>query len=365
MGLASRFAAPRDGLDDRRLRRGHDFVGNRALAAAPRFDELGTTLALVALAMPFMALADVWSSAVRGLGAVARSQYPASIVQHVSGRHRADRHLLCRRSERRGRRRGAQRFFAQPSARWRRRECFLRLELPPASADGAARITSRAEWRHVAGSNLLISLFQAVRAPLIVVIAGAYVDVQQLAYYVAAQRLANVMSLGLLGISGFASPLISQYFALGDFSKLQRLAHLSARGAFGGALATALVLIGFGYELLGLFGAGFKTAYAAAAGSALRRTGRRGGRTGRFLDDHDESAEKRHVDRGRDQRARDRLGAGSHSALWNSRRRRRRRCGQRGAKCFHVRGGLAAIGTAFDNFLNSALPYADQRFFQD
>ena len=49
----------------------------------PGFDELGTTLALVALAMPFMALADVWSSAVRGLGAVARSQYPASIVQHV------------------------------------------------------------------------------------------------------------------------------------------------------------------------------------------------------------------------------------------------------------------------------------------
>ena len=49
----------------------------------PRFDELGTTLALIALAMPFMALADVWSSAVRGLGAVARSQYPASIVQHV------------------------------------------------------------------------------------------------------------------------------------------------------------------------------------------------------------------------------------------------------------------------------------------
>ena len=49
----------------------------------PGFDELDTTLALMALAMPFMALADVWSSTVRGLGAVACSQYPASIVQHV------------------------------------------------------------------------------------------------------------------------------------------------------------------------------------------------------------------------------------------------------------------------------------------
>ena len=59
-------------------------------------------------------------------------------------------------------------------------------------------------------SNVLISLFQAVRAPLIVVIAGAYVDSRHLAFYGAAQRLANVMSLGLLGISAFASPLISR-----------------------------------------------------------------------------------------------------------------------------------------------------------
>jgi O-antigen/teichoic acid export membrane protein len=58
----------------------------------PGFDELGTTLALVALALPFMALADVWSSAVRGLGsggafAVSRFDRPARSV-----RHRADRH---------------------------------------------------------------------------------------------------------------------------------------------------------------------------------------------------------------------------------------------------------------------------------
>ena len=108
---------------------------------------------------------------------------------------------------------------------------------------------------------MLISLAQAVRAPLIVVISGAYLDAQQLAYYVAAHRLANVASLGLLGISAFASPLISQHFSLADVSKLQGLARLAARGAFAGALATALVLVGFGHGLLGLFGAGFETAY--------------------------------------------------------------------------------------------------------
>ena len=54
------------------------------------------------------------------------------------------------------------------------------------------------------------------------------------------------MSLALFGISGFVSPLIAQYFALADFSKLQRLARQAARGALGAALVTALVMLGFG-----------------------------------------------------------------------------------------------------------------------
>jgi len=225
----------------------------------PRFDELGTTLALVALAMPFMALSDVWSSAVRGLGAVARSQYPASIVQHVLVGITLVIIVLVG-GENGGAVSAAAAFLFATIGSMTVARFFLRLELPRQVLTLPPCYFS-AEWLRVAGSNLLISLFQAVRAPLIVVISGAYLDAQQLAYYVAAHRLANVMSLALLGISGFASPLIAQYFALADFSKLQSLAHLAARGAFAGALATALLLVGFGYDLLGLFGAGFATAY--------------------------------------------------------------------------------------------------------
>lgn len=225
----------------------------------PRFDELGMTLALMALAMPFMALADVWSSAVRGLGAVARSQYPASIVQHVLVGITLVI-IVFVVGENGGAVFAAASFLFATIGAMTVARFFLRLELPRQVLTSPPGYF-RAEWLHVAGSNLLISLFQAVRAPLIVVISGAYLDAQQLAYYNAAHRLAHVMSLGLLGISAFASPLISQYFALADFSKLQRLARLAARGAFAGALATALVLVVFGYDLLGLFGAGFTTAY--------------------------------------------------------------------------------------------------------
>jgi O-antigen/teichoic acid export membrane protein len=225
----------------------------------PGFDELGATLALMALALPFLALTDVWSSAVRGLGAVARSQYPASIVQHVLVGSCLVIIVLVL-GENGGAVSAAAAFLGATIGAMAVAYFFLRLELPRQTLLSPPSYFP-AEWLQVAGSNLLISLFQAVRAPLIVVIAGAYLDAQQLAYYVAAHRLANVMSLALLGISGFASPLIAQYFVLGDFAKLQSLARLAARGAFAGALATALVLLGFGYELLGLFGAGFNTAY--------------------------------------------------------------------------------------------------------
>jgi O-antigen/teichoic acid export membrane protein len=225
----------------------------------PRLDELGTTLALMALAMPVVALAELWSAAVRGLGAIARAQYPSSIVQHVlMGIALAV--IVAIAGARDGAVVAAIAYLLAAIGAMAAARLFLRLELPGPALTSPPR-HARGEWLQVAGSNLLISLVQAVRVPLIVVIAGAHLDARQLAYYVAAQRLANVASLGLLGISAFASPMISQHFALADFSRLQGLARLAARGAFAGALATALVLVGFGRDLLGFFGAGFEAAY--------------------------------------------------------------------------------------------------------
>ena len=225
----------------------------------PRLDALGATLLLIAMAMPFMALSDVWSSAVRGLGAVTRSQIPASIVQHALVGITLVVIVAVSGTEG-GAASAAAAFLTATIGTLGVAGLLLWRELPRQVRASSPRFL-RQEWARVAGSNMLISLFQAVRAPLIVVIAGAYVDSRQIAYYGAAQRLANVMSLGLLGISGFASPLISQYFALSDFASLQRLAHLAARGTLGAASVTALLMIAFGNELLRLFGNGFDSAY--------------------------------------------------------------------------------------------------------
>jgi O-antigen/teichoic acid export membrane protein len=225
----------------------------------PRLDQLGTTLVLVAIAMPFMALGEVWSSAVRGLGAVARSQIPASIVQH-SLLGIALIVLVASSGVDGGATLSAGAFLLATIGTLGAAGLLLRKTLPRQVA-ACPPLHVRPEWFHVAGSNVLIAMFQAVRAPLIVVIAGAYVDSRHLAFYGAAQRLANVMALGLTGISAFASPLISEYFALSDFANLQRLARAAARGALFAALVTASVMIVFGSQLLRLFGEGFETAY--------------------------------------------------------------------------------------------------------
>src|SRR5262249_36177163 len=162
------------------------------------------------------------SSAVRGLGAIARAQYPSSIVQHVL-MGTALVVIVVAAGKRDGAVSAAGAYLLAAIGAMGAARLLLRVELPGPVPVSAPR-HARGEGLQVGGSNLLISLAQAVRAPLIVVIAGAYLDAPQLAYYVAANRLANVASLGLLGISAFASPLISQHFALADFGKLQALA---------------------------------------------------------------------------------------------------------------------------------------------
>jgi O-antigen/teichoic acid export membrane protein len=202
-------------------------------------------------------LAEIWCSAIRGLGAIVRSQYPASLVQHcLAGATLIALVLLGDRTK--GAILGALAFLCGAIGTLAAAGWLLRRELP---GDLPQPAYLRRQWLDVAGSNLLIAACQAVRAPLIVIIAGAHVDSHVIAYYVAAQRLASVTSLALLGISGFAAPLMAQQFALTDVAALDHLARLAARGAFAGALLPALLLVGFGHQLLGLFGAGFHTAY--------------------------------------------------------------------------------------------------------
>lgn len=237
-------------------------VGVSTLAVCllrPRPDELEATLLIIAFAMPFIAASDIWSSAVRGLGEVAASQLPASIVQHAL--FGILLLVVFGVGTTTGAPAAAAAFLAASVGASVAAAALLRQRMRAQVPDANSRFLRR-EWLSVAGGNALIAFFQAARAPLIVIITAAYVDAQHIAFYVAGQRLANLASLALFGVSGFASPLIAQRFALADFAQLQRIAHLAARGALGASLVTAVVMVGFGRDLLQLFGDGFAVAYA-------------------------------------------------------------------------------------------------------
>lgn len=226
------------------------------LRPSPR--ELALTLALVAAAMPFAALSDVWSSTVRGLGGVLRSQLPASIVHHVVVALVLAA-IVAWAGPAADATAAAAAFLAGAIASLATAGVSLRAATP-ADARAAHPEESGREWREVATTNFLIALFQAARAPAIVVIAGAYVESQQIAFYGAAQRLAAVASTGLLGLSGYAAPLIARCHAMGDVEGLRRVAMRSAIAGIATALPAALVLLAWGGTLLALFGPGFDTA---------------------------------------------------------------------------------------------------------
>jgi hypothetical protein len=174
---------------------------------------------------------------------------------------------------------------------------LLRAQRPDA-LQTAMPAYARREWAGVAGDNLLISLLQATRAPLIVVIMAPQVGPQHLAYYVAAARLANVMLLGLTGISGMATPQIARHFALSDHAALQRLAHWAARGALVSAAVVAAVLVVLGTTAARPLRTRLRIRVHAAAGPDDGRAGRGGGGPGGLFPHDDRAPADRHGDRG-------------------------------------------------------------------
>ena len=225
----------------------------------PPADERGRSLLLLALALPFLAQADVCNASARGLGAVLRAQLPASFLQPLlvglgvlvllpllgaSASTAAAAYL------------GA--TVGTAALSW-----ALLQALHPPALRAAEPQRHQGEWAAAAGANLSISVLQAARAPLVVVIAGAWIEPVQLAGLVAASRLANVAGLGLTGLSAPASPLMASLHAVDDRRGLRRLALVSAGGTLASGLALTLLLALFGHSLLAAFGPGFEAGHAS------------------------------------------------------------------------------------------------------
>lgn len=94
-----------------------------------------------------------------------------------------------------------------------------------------------------------------------VIVIGAAVSVEQAAPYFAALRISQLLNLFLVASEVVLSPMISRAIASRDWAAIQHSCTVNAVLAGGFSCLGVIFLIAFGKSILGVFGAGFESAY--------------------------------------------------------------------------------------------------------
>jgi O-antigen/teichoic acid export membrane protein len=88
-------------------------------------------------------------------------------------------------------------------------------------------------------------------------------DFHDTGLYVAATRIANFVSVGLILVGGIVAPLIAEFYADRRMQDLQRVSALAAAGALSLGIVAAFIILIAGEELLALFGQAYRESLAA------------------------------------------------------------------------------------------------------
>jgi O-antigen/teichoic acid export membrane protein len=135
----------------------------------------------------------------------------------------------------------------------------------PAELRAAPSRSEPLAWLRVSLPILLINAVHISLQRADVLLIGSLLDTSAAALYASASRIAILIPFGLNAVNAWAAPLISDLHARGDRAGLQRLVRLGARAIFAVTVPVSLAVIGFGREVLGLFGPEFTQAYPALA----------------------------------------------------------------------------------------------------
>jgi O-antigen/teichoic acid export membrane protein len=91
-----------------------------------------------------------------------------------------------------------------------------------------------------------------------VLMAGAFVQSDELAYLIAAQRTAGLVGFVLVVVNMVVAPRYSSLWHEGDVSALRRLAKLSTRAMLALAVPVVIVMAVYSKLIMGIFGEGFE-----------------------------------------------------------------------------------------------------------
>jgi O-antigen/teichoic acid export membrane protein len=118
--------------------------------------------------------------------------------------------------------------------------------------------TNSSEWLAVSLPILMMAGFSLIIQRADIIMIGAYLGTTKAGIYIAAVRLANLLILGLTAANFVTAPLISELYAQGKKSELQKIISKIALGVCGLTLPVAAGMALFSLWLLRLFGDGFE-----------------------------------------------------------------------------------------------------------
>ena len=133
---------------------------------------------------------------------------------------------------------------------------------PLAEASAVDTATNASIWRRTSLTFLAFETVILLRGRTSVVIAGMMIDTDTAGIYGAAERFAEVVTLGVVSINMFAAPHFASLHASGQKDELRRLVRGSQYLGLLFAIPVALALVVFGKPLLGLLSEGFVRGYS-------------------------------------------------------------------------------------------------------
>jgi O-antigen/teichoic acid export membrane protein len=130
-------------------------------------------------------------------------------------------------------------------------------------AVSSAVSANRAEWHSIGSSFVIMALAQEGLNQAGILLLGILGTNVEAAHFAAAWRYNSFLAFGLAAVGLVSGPLIASAHRRSDRTELAAIVRTGAQFSLGFAGMAALILVGFGRGLLGLFGPGFENAYPA------------------------------------------------------------------------------------------------------
>jgi len=117
------------------------------------------------------------------------------------------------------------------------------------------------EWLKVALPLLVIVGLNLMSTRIGLVMLGMISGPEASGVYAAASRVADIIIFGLVSANAIMAPMIARLFSSGNREELQKVVSMAAKGVALFTLPISLIVIIFGRQILGAFGAEFQSGY--------------------------------------------------------------------------------------------------------